>query len=111
MPYGVIVPPSGDSDEFGHHIWAQLLTAAGDAGPAALRQKHIFFLGFIRYADIFKNVYTLGFCFLFDTENNRWILAGGPEYNYCCKENQRPPAGISPQPTHIVSGAQSSERS
>lgn len=83
MPYGVIAPPGGQSEDFPYLAIANLVSE-GEETPFS--QTLPFFRGFVRYADILKNHFILGFCFMFDREGNRWILSGGDDYNYCRKE-------------------------
>ena len=47
------------------NIFAHMLGADAE-DPGILKKKAVFFLGFVKYSDIFGNVYTQGFCFLFD---------------------------------------------
>jgi hypothetical protein len=82
MPYGIVAPPNGECEEFPFVAISELVTE----GSEPFSQKLIFFMGFVRYSDIFKNRFVLGFCFMFDRVGNRWILAGGDGYNYCRKE-------------------------
>jgi hypothetical protein len=85
MPYGVIAPPNGQTEDFPYLAIADLI---GEVHKSEMPLSKLmpFFIGYVRYADIFKNRYILGFCYLFDRNGNRWILAGGDEYNYCRKE-------------------------
>lgn len=77
LPYGVIAPPNGGrSHDF----------PAIPVPNRPFSTHSPFFLGFVRYADIFQNRFILGFCFLFDAGSNTWIRALGDEYNYCRKE-------------------------
>jgi len=91
LPYGVFVPPNGETEPFNFPIWAPMLGLAEP--PDATRVIVPFFLGTVRYGDIFGNLYTMGFCFMFDDVGNRFIEAGGPEHSYCRKERgiYRPP--------------------
>jgi hypothetical protein len=93
MPWGVVAPPDGkETEPFTFNIFAGTLIEAS-RNPNILRDGIPFFLGFVMFGDIFGNLYTLGFCFLFDRNGNRFVLAGGDEYNYCRKERgpYRPP--------------------
>jgi hypothetical protein len=83
MPYGVFIPPDGETEPFNNNIFAAMLGLAG--APDAFRRVVPFFLGTVRYSDIFGNLYVMGFCFMFDDVGNRFIEAGGPEYSYCRK--------------------------
>ena len=44
-------------------------------------------MGFVKYRDIFNNRYISGFSFIYHLESDRFILAGGSEYNYRRREN------------------------
>jgi hypothetical protein len=90
MPYGVIAPPSGESQEFTNTVFGAMANALiTDSLP--LQTKAIFFYGFIRYLTIFNEVYRLGFCFIFDKFSEKWLLAGGETHNYCRKESRQAP--------------------
>lgn len=95
MPYGVFVPPSGETRPFNFNIFAFMLgTAVND--PTQLKNVVPFFMGTAKYGDIFGNLYTMGFCFIFDDMSNRFIEAGDTEYSYCRKERGKyiPPGGL-----------------
>lgn len=85
MPYGVISPPNGESRPYSRNLLANHLNEISyDRLP--LENKSIFFFGFARYETIFHDVYRMGFCFFYSIFDERWVLAGGQEYNYCSKE-------------------------
>jgi hypothetical protein len=85
MPYGIIAPPQGQTDDFPFLAVRELIPGTqGDEVPFS--EKVLFFIGYVRYSDMLKNIFILGFCFVFDRSGNRWILAGGNEHNYCRKE-------------------------
>jgi hypothetical protein len=86
MPYGVIAPPSGESQEFTNNVFAAMMNALVN-DPLPLQTKALFFYGFVRYSTIFNEVYRLGFCFMFDKFSEKWLLAGGEKHNYCRKES------------------------
>jgi hypothetical protein len=46
----------------------------------------MFFMGRIRYADIFDNTYVVGFCFRFDAAWSRYVRVGDHRYNYSRRE-------------------------
>ena len=99
LPWGVIAPPNGgDAGPFRVNIFAHMFGAVAE-DSTLLKKKAVFFLGFVKYSDIFGNLYTQGFCFLFDhVSGNRWIEAGDERYSYCHKEKgpYRPPEEIKP---------------
>jgi hypothetical protein len=78
-------PNGGEADPLTFNIFINVMREAAN-NQNMLRIGIPFFLGFVIFGDIFGNIYTLGFCFLFDRIGNRFILAGGDEYNYCHKE-------------------------
>ena len=82
MPYGVIAPPNGQCDDFPIIPVGQFITE----NPRSPKSS-IFFLGFVRYEDIFRNRFVLGFCLDFERKSNRWVLSGDRDYNYCRKES------------------------
>jgi len=46
----------------------------------------LFFMGRIRYADIFDRTYVAGFCFLYDSTWHRFVRIGDERYNYARRE-------------------------
>jgi hypothetical protein len=87
MPYGVVAPPSGSSEDFPYLAIVDILDGKPPLGILKSTSKAAFFQGFVRYEDIFKTRFILGFCFIFDNSGNRWILSGGDQFNYCRKES------------------------
>jgi hypothetical protein len=87
MPYGVIAPPSGQTEDFPFLPIPGELMDFRKAPPIPPSETVPFFIGFVRYSDIFKNRFVLGFCFVFERDGSRWVLAGGDEYNYCREES------------------------
>jgi hypothetical protein len=86
MPYGVIAPPNGDSQPFRQNLFTfMMVTLETDLLP--LQTKNIFFYGFVRYSTIFNEVFRMGFCFMYDRRDERWLLQGSDKYNYCRKED------------------------
>ena len=43
------------------------------ATPQSWEENRVFFIGYVRYQDIFGNIYVNGFCFVFDTLVNRFV--------------------------------------
>ncbi len=82
MPYGIIAAPNSQCDDFPFIPIGQFITE----NPRTPKSS-IFFLGFVRYEDIFRNRFVLGFCLEFDRKGNRWVLSGDKDYNYCRKES------------------------
>jgi hypothetical protein len=93
LPYGVIAPPNLQTQEF--KTITNIDFFAGSSGSVfADRTQNAFFRGLVRYKDIFGKYYVLGFCFLLDIKENRWVLMGGAEHNYCRKDesaSENPP--------------------
>ena len=84
MPYGVFIPPGGETRPFRCNIFASLLgVLSEDSEP--FKTITPFFLGTARYGDIFGNLYTMGFCFLYDDATDRFIESGNAQYSYCSK--------------------------
>jgi hypothetical protein len=86
LPYGVIAPPNGGQS---HDFPAVPFNAAfQQSGPPGkpFSTHSPFFLGFVKYCDIFENRFILGFCFLFNASSNTWVRILGDEYNYRRKE-------------------------
>jgi len=95
MPYGVIAPPSGKSQEFNQNLFSFMMNDLA-ADPLPLKTKNLFFYGFVRYSTIFNEVFRMGFCYMFDRYSEKWLLLGNEHYNYCRKERQPPPAANNP---------------
>jgi hypothetical protein len=51
--------------------------------------KRLFFMGRVRYADIFNDTYVVGFCFVFDPTWKRFVRIGDELYNYARQETKR----------------------
>jgi hypothetical protein len=43
-------------------------------------------MGFLKFHDIFRNGYTLGFCTVYDLKAGRFVMRGDERYNYHCGE-------------------------
>jgi hypothetical protein len=77
---GVIIPPNGgSSEEFEFSVYGPLVRLD-------INKNELFFMGFVRYRDIFGNRYRSGFCFMLLTAHRRFIVAGDDRYNYCRRE-------------------------
>jgi hypothetical protein len=86
MPYGVISPPNSESQPFTQHLMMNHMNELA-ADTLILKNKALFFYGFVRYETIFKQSYRMGFCYFFDRYSDRWILSGDEKYNYLTKES------------------------
>jgi hypothetical protein len=87
MPYGVFSPPNGgECEEFGKVVLRSELSGE-PAGPHNLEDRALYFIGYVTYCDIFENVFTVGFCLLYDPMRARWSFRGDEKYNYHRKEN------------------------
>jgi len=53
-----------------------------------LNENRFFFLGHVRYIDIFEKEYITGFCTVLDPESKSFNLIGDQRYNYTRKEGQ-----------------------
>lgn len=87
MPYGIISPPGGQSEEFGIPIVRSQLTGPR-AGPNRTEYRYLYFVGYVTYADIFGGIFTVGFCLLYDPPRARWAFRGDERYNYHRKETE-----------------------
>jgi hypothetical protein len=54
--------------------------------PNAWQEYGFFTVGFLRYGDIFGNVYVLGYCGLYDPLGERFVLYGGDKLNFTLQE-------------------------
>jgi hypothetical protein len=48
----------------------------------ANRGNHLFFMGYIRYSDIFRKKHRTGFCLFYDVSSEQFISIGDDKYNY-----------------------------
>ncbi len=85
LPPGTFIMPNGGRSEQRHRPLASLAAKWGNYDP--LRNR-LFWMGFVRYRDLFGNRYVSGFCNMFFFEENRYVLAGGDEFNYRRAEAQ-----------------------
>jgi hypothetical protein len=85
MPFGITAPPQGECDEFGRVVMRGQLTGP-PAGPQNFAQRLLYLVGYIQYADVFENIFTVGFCLLYDPVRCRWAIRGDERYNYHRKE-------------------------
>jgi hypothetical protein len=70
MPYGVIAPPN-DMTQIFHTPSNFDFSLGAEGGIVGLKvTQRPYFRGYVRYADIFSNVYVLGFSFVFDTQRS-----------------------------------------
>jgi hypothetical protein len=82
LPYGVVAPPNGGRAERGFNPAAAVFTQTGPPGRPFTTHSP-FFLGFVRYEDIFGKTFILGFCFIFERHSGTWVRMLGDDYNYC----------------------------
>jgi hypothetical protein len=90
LPVGIIVGP--DKPYPFRRNWLP------DAEMKRIRPRgaNLFFLGYIRYDDIFGNRNITGFCVVLDYASRRFMPVGDERYNYTRKE--RDGAGLSEPP-------------
>jgi hypothetical protein len=50
------------------------------------RKYRFFFMGYVRYVDIFETQYISGFCHVYDGLRGRFVRVGDERYNYARKE-------------------------
>jgi hypothetical protein len=86
MPYGVVAPPSSHTQEFKTVTNIDFFEGSSGSVFADITQR-AYFRGFVRYTDLFAAHFVLGFCFVFDVKENRWVLMGGKEHNYCGRDD------------------------
>jgi hypothetical protein len=79
LPSGIFVMPAGGESEPRYKF----------PGVFYPKAQAIWFVGYVKYRDIFNNGYTSGFSFVYYLEADRFILAGGSEYNYRRREDER----------------------
>jgi hypothetical protein len=78
-----IVPAHGQSRERGSRFGTDLLLGGGIKRD----REGLWFKGYVRYADVFKNEYIYGFCLGFDTfvkdgTAEKFYTNGGGDHNY-----------------------------
>jgi hypothetical protein len=86
MPYGVISPPQSETQIFKTVSNINFFEGGGCGAFPDVMQR-AWFRGFVRYRDIFGSQFVMGFCFVFDTTENRWVLMGGKGHNYCKRDD------------------------
>jgi hypothetical protein len=83
LPYGIVAGPGGgESQEFSYRF-----TPDGD-GTHNFKTNAVYFVGVVRYSNIFGESYTQGFCFLYDDRSVEWINAGDENWSYCRKDKK-----------------------
>lgn len=83
LPNGVVAA-LGAPYEDGENLMSVLNTDIYERN--FIYRKQAFFLGRARYADIFNDVYVVGFCFVFDHIGLRFVRVGDERYNYTRRE-------------------------
>jgi hypothetical protein len=84
MPYGVMAAPQSHTQVFSTVTNINFFEGGYRLGEVINRA---WFRGLVRYSDIFGGKYVMGFCFLFDPDQNRWVLRGSKEHNYCKRDD------------------------
>jgi len=65
-----------------HNFLADLPNAQAFIAPGAWQTRRLFFIGYVRYADLLGSVYINGFCLRFDHLGRRFVRTGADSYNY-----------------------------
>ena len=89
MPYGVVAPPNSECQPFRTPVSVDFFKDGKYDPPIHDITHSAYFRGYVRYADILDNIYTVGFSFIFDLTGNRWVLRGNKAHNYWRKEKKR----------------------
>lgn len=84
LPTGVVSAPGAPYEETENLFVAY--------GPVLMKEKSIrkhrlFFMGWVRYKDLFGASYVTGFCFVFDPIRGRFVRIGDKPYNYFRQEH------------------------
>jgi hypothetical protein len=83
MPGGTIVEAAKESDEYALPFMGTI-----SEDPMIIATNPSYFLGFVKYTDIFNNDITTGFCFLYHAPGE-YFLVGGDQYNYRKQERKK----------------------
>jgi hypothetical protein len=83
MPGGTIVEAAKESDEYALPFMGTI-----SEDPMIIATNPCYFLGFVKYTDIFNNDITTGFCFLYHAPGE-YFLVGGDQYNYRKQERKK----------------------
>lgn len=83
MPEGVIAPPSGAKSP----PFSERPINVTESSRLLRQRQNLFFIGYVRYRDIFGSRYITGFCAVHDRLANRFVLMGDGRYNYTRKES------------------------
>jgi hypothetical protein len=86
FPTGCVAGPDKPYDET-VNLFA-MLDIQRVLGPKDWENNRVFFIGYIRYGDIFDGIYASGFCFVFDTYGKRFVRFGDDAYNYIKTEKE-----------------------
>jgi hypothetical protein len=85
MPPGVVAAPDKP-----YICRYDLRNRFGQSRGVNGRETNMFFIGYVRYADIFGNRYVTGFCAMHDPVSWEFVLRGSDRYNYTRPEKQSP---------------------
>ena len=86
LPYGVVVS-TGKPYEFRANSIAVIDVQRFAPRPGLYSiGNDLYFLGYVRYVDIFNNRFIMGFCAIYDFISGRFILMGDERYNYIHQE-------------------------
>ena len=86
-PFGVMVGPS-DTSAPSTFFFKDFITESDKHGF------DLFLIGFVKFTDIFRSKYTLGFCAKFERKGGRFVLEGEEGYNYQTKQPETAIEGV-----------------
>jgi hypothetical protein len=82
-PFGVMVGPN-DTSQPSTRFFRDFISE-GEKHAFENGELELFLIGFVKFTDIFRSKYTLGFCAKFDRKGGRFVLEGESGYNYQTK--------------------------
>jgi hypothetical protein len=96
FPVGSVIAPEKPGTDYYVSIFQGLMSVP-DVYEVIQDKRAIFFLGYVRYRDIFGIYHVTGFSSIFDRGTNEFIRIGGDKYNYTKTEGKRPGFPLEPK--------------
>jgi hypothetical protein len=81
LPGHVVAADGGESQDFSYSFFKGTLEGASPT-PIRLETTVFWFIGYVRYKDVFENEYVRGFCLGYSPMTNSFYPCGGEGYNY-----------------------------
>jgi hypothetical protein len=96
----IVAADGGESQDFPQSFDKTMFDAlSGQIPRFRLEIVNFWFLGFVRYSDVFENEYVRGFCLAYSPMTNRFYPVGGDGFNYRKKTKSGGQPVTEPTPT------------